>query len=119
MKQYKANFNIYLMDELSIYSQIEKDDFMFKTENIKNIHVLKIITEGNPGSVTVMLEIYKTQQDDDILVFINQIWKQKIIGARLWYIYKNKCNLNIDELLSKDLTPFSDDYFNEKFEKYL
>ena len=52
MKQYKANFSIYLMDELSIYSQIEKDDFMFKTEDIQNIHVLKIITEGNPGYVT-------------------------------------------------------------------
>jgi hypothetical protein len=119
MKQYKANFNTYLMDELSIYSQIEKYDFVFKIEDIKNIHVLKIITEGNPGSVTVMLQIYKTQQDHDILLFINKIWKQKIIGARLWYIYKNECNLNIDELLSKDLMIFTDDYFYEKFEKYI
>lgn len=107
------------MDELSIYSRIEKVDFIFKTEDIKNNNVLKIITNGNPGSVTIMLQIYKTQQDDDILVFINKIWKQKIIGTRLWYIYKNECNLDIDELLSKDLTPFTDDYFYEKFERYI
>ena len=107
------------MDELSIYSRIEKVDFIYKTEDIKNNNVLKIITNGNPGSVTIMLQIYKTQQDDDILVFINKIWKQKIIGTRLWYIYKNECNLDIDELLSKDLTPFTDDYFYEKFERYI
>jgi hypothetical protein len=107
------------MNELSIYSEIEKDGFVFKTEDIQNFHLLKIITEGNPGSLKVMLQIYKTQEYEDILVFVNKIWKQKIIGARLWYIYKNECNLNIDELLSKDLTIFTDDYFYEKFEKYI
>lgn len=107
------------MDALSIYSRIEKDDFAFKLEDIQTLQVLKIITSGNPGSVTVMLEIYKTQQDEDIVLFLNKLWKQKIIGARLWYIYKNECNQNIIELLSKDLTPFTDNYFYENFEKYI
>jgi hypothetical protein len=55
--------------------------FEFKIYDIKNIEVLSIITQGNPGSVTVMLEIYKTQHDNDILTFINNIWKQEIIGG--------------------------------------
>jgi len=107
------------MDEVSLYSRIEKDDFVFKIDDVENILVLTLITEGNPGSVTVMLELYKTRQGDEIAIFLNKIWKQKITGTRLWYIYKNECNNNISELLSKDLTPFTDDYFYEKIEKYL
>jgi hypothetical protein len=107
------------MDKSSIYSQTENNDIVFKIEDVQNIQVFKIITGGNPGSVTIMTEIYKTQQDEDILIFINKILKQNITGARLWYIYKNECNLNIHELLSKDLTPFTDDYFYDKFEKYI
>lgn len=112
MKQFKNIFYTYL--------RMQSDsNFQFKIEDIQNVEVFSIITEGNPGSVTVMLEIYKTQQDADILTFINKIWKQKITGARLWYIYKNECNRNMEELLSKDLTPFDNDYFYEKLERYI
>ncbi len=107
------------MDKSSIYSQIYEDDFEFKIDNIQSLEVLSLITKGNPGSVTVMLEIYKTQQNEDIAIFLNKIWKHKIVGARLWYIYKNECNYSITELLSKDLTLFTDDYFYEKFEKFI
>jgi len=107
------------MYELSIYSRIEKDEFAFKIEDIQKIEVFCIITEGNPGAVAVMLKIYETQQDEDIVTFLNKIWKQKIIGTRLWYIYKNEVNQNVEELLSKNLTPFTNCYFYDKFEKYL
>ncbi len=107
------------MDELNIYSRIENDDFEFKIIDISKIETLGILTGGNPGSVSVMLEIYKTYQEEEICVFINKIWKQQIIGARLWYIYKNECNRNIEELLSKDLTQFDNHYFYEKFERYI
>ena len=107
------------MDELSIYSRIENDDFAFNIEDIQKIQSFSIITKGNPGSVAIMLDIYKTQQDEDIVIFLNKIWKQKIIGPRLWYIYKNEFNQNIQELLSKDLTQFTNDYFYEKFEKFI
>ena len=66
-----------------------------------------------------MLGVYKTNDQNKILIFLNKIWKQKILGSRLWFIYKNECNKNVDELLSKDLTPFTNDYFYHKFEKYI
>jgi hypothetical protein len=107
------------MDELNIFLRAEDDNFEFKITDIGKIETLSIITKGNPGAVSVMLEIYKTYQEEDILLFLNKIWKQQIIGSRLWYIYKNECNRNINELLSKDLIPFTKEYFLEKFEKYL
>jgi len=108
IKTYKDNINIYLMDELNI-------DFT----NIHNIEIFYIITKGNPGALTVLMEIYKQNNDGEILAFLHNIWKHQIIGTRLWYIYKNECNLNIQDLLSKDLTPFTNEYFYEKFEKYI
>lgn len=107
------------MDELSIHLRIQKDDCVFKIDDVENIEVLSLITEGNPGSITVMLELYKTHQGEEVAVFLNKIWKHKITGARLWYIYKNECSHSITELLSKDLTPFTNHYFYEKFEKYI
>lgn len=103
------------MNDYSIYSRIQKDDFVFKIDDVENIIILSLITEGNPGSVTVMLELYRTRQSDEIVLFLNKIWKQKITGSRLWYIYKNECNQNAEELLSKDLSPFDDKYFYEKY----
>ena len=107
------------MDELNIFLRAEDENFQFKITDIGKIETLSIITKGNPGAVSIMLEIYKIYQEEDILLFLNKIWKQQIIGARLWYIYKNECNHSVLELLSKDLTPFTKSYFYEKFEKYI
>ena len=107
------------MDKFNIYLKIQQDNFEFEIEDIENIAIFTLITEGNPGSVKVMLELYRTRQSDEIAVFLNKIWRKKIIGARLWYIYKNECNNDISHILTKDLTPFTDDYFYEKFEKYI
>lgn len=107
------------MDELNIFSRIEKDNFEFNITDITTIEIFTIITKGNPGAVKVLVDIYKTDDINNILIFLNKIWQFQIIGSRLWYIYKNECNMNIGELLSKDLTPFTEEYFYEKFEKYL
>ena len=48
--------------------------------------------------------------------FYKKLIDNKITGSRLWYIYKNECFKDIDELISKDLTPFTDSYFYEKFD---
>lgn len=107
------------MDQLNIFNRIEKEDFEFKISDINTIEIISIITEGNPGCLTVILEIYKNEDIDNILTFFNKIWKQKIIGSRLWYVYKNECNHNIKDLLSKDLSIFTKEYFHEKFERYI
>ena len=106
------------MDELNIYSRIENDDFEFKIMDINKIDTLSILTGGNPGSVSVMLEIYKTYQEEEICVFINKIWKKQIIGPRLWYIYKNEAKFDINNLVNLNVSKFTNDYFYEKFEKY-
>lgn len=107
------------MNNSSIYMPNLEDKIEFTSNNIQSLQTLSLITNGNPGSVTVMLELYRTHEDDEILLFLNKIWKHKILGARLWYIYKNECKYNIKHLLSKDLTLFTDDYFYEKFEKFI
>jgi hypothetical protein len=107
------------MDPLNIFNRIEEDDFEFILSDIDKIETFTIITQGNPGCVTVMLEIYKNELPNKILTFLNKIWKQQIIGARLWYIYKNEFNHNIEDLLSKDLSQFTAEYFKERFEKYI
>ena len=106
------------MDKDSIYLHIEGKYFEFNADNYEDMEVFYLITEGNPGAVTVLLNIYKIKQSDEIIDFLNKIWKKSIIGSRLWYIYKNECNNNVNELLSKDLSLFTNDYFYQKFEKY-
>ena len=107
------------MDPLNIFNRIEEDDFEFILSDIDKIENFTIITQGNPGCVTVMLEIYKNELPNNILIFLNKIWKKQIIGARLWYIYKNEFNRNIENLLSKDLSQYTSEYFKERFERYI
>lgn len=104
------------MDNLNIRQ--DNANFEFTNEDIHNVETLRSITRYyngyHPGSLEVMREIYKTQQDEDILIFLNKIWKPRITGLSLWHIYKNECNCSIQELLSKDLSPFTNEYFYEK-----
>jgi hypothetical protein len=75
----------------------------FTIEDIHTEEIVRKITRYyngyHPGAAEVMREIYKTQQDEDILIFLNKIWKPRITGLYLWYIYKNECNCTIQELL--------------------
>ena len=76
------------------------------------------ITEGNPGAYTVMHNLMTSNYDQEFLTeFYKKLIDNKITGSRLWYIYKNECSCNINELILKDLTPFTDSYFYEKFER--
>ena len=76
------------------------------------------ITEGNPGAHTVMHQLMTSNYDHEFLTeFYKKLIDNKITGSRLWYIYKNECSYNINELIFKDLTPFTDSYFYEKFER--
>lgn len=76
------------------------------------------ITEGNPGAHTVMHQLMTAGYEPEFLNdFCKKIIEHKITGSRLWYVYKNECFKDIDELTSKDLTEFNDKYFYEKYEK--
>lgn len=88
-------------------------------ENIENFEIFRILSQNNPGACSVIFELIKKIEHRELSIFFNKIIINNILGTRLWYIYKNECNMNINELIEKDLTPFTDTYFYEKFEKYL
>jgi hypothetical protein len=89
--------------------------------NRENILLFYILSDGNPGASTILSKLIKEKEKeiDTLKQFFIKIYKHQIVGARLWYIYKNECNKDINELLNKDLTPFTNEYFYEKFERYI
>lgn len=97
------------------------DNNLIIDNNINDISLLYILSEGNPGALSVLLQITKEKEKEIDLIknFFIKIYQHKIVGARLWYIYKNEFNKNIDQLINRDLTPFTDKYFWDKFEKHI
>ena len=81
--------------------------------------LFQLLSKGNPGRCMVIMKLIEDIDTEILIDFFNKIIDRDIIGARLWYIYKNECNMNINELINKDLTLFTDNYFYEKFEKYI
>ena len=85
--------------------------------------IMLALGDGNPGAYKVVVELFKVVEldetkNDTIMNLFKQLMSKNIIGARLWYIYKNEAKLNITNLLNISLDQFTDEYFYEKFEKY-
>ena len=85
--------------------------------------IMLALGDGNPGAYKVVVELFKVIELDEtknelIISLIKQLMSKNIVGARLWYIYKNEAKLNITNLLNISLDQFTDEYFYEKFEKY-
>jgi hypothetical protein len=85
--------------------------------------IMLALGDGNPGAYKVVVELFKLVEldettNDTIMNLIKQLMIKNIIGARLWYIYKNEAKLDINNLLYVNLDQFTDEYFYEKFEKY-
>ena len=86
--------------------------------------IMLALGDGNPGAYKVVVELFKVLELDEtkeklITDFIKNLLTRDIVGARLWYIYKNEAKLNINELLNSNLDLFTTEYFYEKFEKYI
>lgn len=97
---------------------IDEDIFDYYTPLIQ-----LALGERNPGAHTVVTKLFelieKNETQKNVVINIIQILMTKnIIGARLWYIYKNESQMNIDEFIKLKLDQFTDEYFYEKFEKY-
>jgi hypothetical protein len=88
-------------------------------DNVDDFHIFCFISQGNPGAFSILMNMIKNIDHNELSIFLNNIISKEILGARLWYIYKNECNNDINELIEKDLTPFDNQYFYKKFEKYL
>jgi len=85
----------------------------------QEFEIFRVLSGGNPGACNVLFELIENIDSVKLDDFFIKILNKDIVGSRLWYIYKNECNKNISELIDKDLTPFTNAYFYEKFEKYL
>ena len=83
------------------------------------VELFQLLSKGNPGTCMVLMKLIEDIDSEILIDFFYEIIDRDIIGARLWYIYKNECNRNIGELINKDLALFTDHYFHEKFEKYI
>jgi hypothetical protein len=95
-------------------SQKQKDSMLF----------LYALCGGNPGAYTVVSKIFNIiyidqSRNDEVLDFIYKLLDKHIVGARLWYIFKNEANKNSDALVQLDLDLFTEEYFYEKFEQFI
>ena len=85
--------------------------------------VMLALGERNPGAYNVVSNLYKIIDEDDtkcvlVMNLMKELLAKNIIGSRLWYIFKNEANMNINGLFKINLDKFTDEYFYEKFEKY-
>jgi hypothetical protein len=101
-------------------------NFNFNMENMNVSEIADIMLElgqKNPGGYTVVTKLFELLDSDkptQILTkkLIKNLITKNIVGTRLWYIYKNEANFDINKLLNIDLDQFSNEYFYDKFEKY-
>lgn len=91
-------------------------DSLFDNFDEEYFSIFYILSDGNIGAFTILLNLQNEIETPKLIRFLKNLWIKKIIGDRLWYIYKNECNESIHQLLKKDLTPFNERYFNEEFE---
>lgn len=81
-------------------------------ENYKRKFIFRVLSGGNEKVCSILLELIENIEETKLEDFFIKILEKHITGERLWYIYKNECNRNINELIQKDLTPFTDAYFH-------
>ena len=86
--------------------------------------VMLALGDNNPGAYSVVSIIINeidinSSKKEIIMEFIKELLNRHIVGTRLWYIYKNEAKLNINNLFELNFEKFDDEYFYEKFEKYM
>jgi len=94
-------------------------DCLFENFEHENLTIFCLLSNGNPGACIVLANLLNDIDSPMLVQFLKKLWTKKIIGVRLWYIYKNECSQDIQQFITKDLEPFDDEYFYEKFEKYV
>lgn len=98
---------------------MDDENINISEKDVDNFKIFCFLSQGNPGACILLLNLIKNVNHTELSIFFNKIIRNQILGPRLWYIYTNDCNKSINELINKDLTPFDNKYFYEKFEKYL
>ena len=88
------------------------------------ILITLVLGQHNPGAITVVNNIFKfveenNDKSEQILDFIIKLINKNIIGVRLWYIYKNEANMDLNNLFTLDLDKFTNEYFYERIDRFL
>lgn len=89
-----------------------------------NMLILYALGDSNPGAYTVVSKLYEILEQNEtnnekVIAFITNLLELNICGARLWYIFKNEATTDVNKLITLDLTNFTDEYFYDRFEKYI
>ena len=92
--------------------------FKKNEEKNKQIFIIRVLSGGSEKVCNLLLQLNDNIDETKLYDFFIKILDKHIIGERLWYIYKNECNSDVNELVEKDLTSFDENYFFEKFEKF-
>lgn len=66
-------------------------------ENLQEMIVK--LAEGNPGGLTVLMELYKEQEIGVIGTFLH-LDDMNIRGSQLWVAYKDYCKKDLSKLIS-------------------
>jgi hypothetical protein len=87
---------------------------------------LAALGNKNPGAFNVASELTKYMKNvsepnlrKNIINFILKLLDKNITGSRLWYIYKNEADCNVNNLVELNLNRFTSEYFYEAYEQYL
>jgi hypothetical protein len=69
--------------------------------NMTTMDILMLISEGNPGAISVMMQILQKDKEDFGLGFINllDLDDMNIRGEQIWVGYKDHCGENIDTFI--------------------
>ena len=62
------------------------------------VDVMMLMSEGNPGAISVMAEILKKDPANG-LMYILDLDDMNIRGTQIWVGYKDYCNQNLDEFM--------------------
>jgi hypothetical protein len=78
------------------------------------------LSKGNPGACNVACNLIKYMQENEdkiieVADYISQLLSRKIIGAKLWVLYRTEANKSISDMLQLDLNTYTSDYFKEKY----
>ena len=67
-----------------------------------HLHQLKLLTlcEGNPGAISIMLELQRINHfSDDYYKCCNYLWENNIRGSNLYVLWKETCKKDYEIFL--------------------
>lgn len=91
------------------------------TDNLNENQLIALICGGIPGTYAIMSHIIneynpedEEEKEEKEVVFLKNIINNRIFGSKLYYVWKNNCKKNYDELIEHNFDQYDDAYFLDK-----